>query len=152
MAVLESYGVKILSGEYDTITVNGETVNVCGVDDPIANVDVKNSFTEQLDIVNEASDNGYFTVLLSHKPEYFETYCTYDFDLVLCGHAHGGQWRIPYVVNGFFAPGQGFFPKYAGGEYNSDTMTMIVSRGLSLKHFYVPRIFNRPELVVIDIY
>jgi len=151
MSILESYGVKILSGEYETVSVNGESINICGVDDPIANVDVTKSFVEQLEIVNTASQNGFYTVLLSHRPEYFETYTTYDFDLVLSGHAHGGQWRIPFVLNGVFAPNQGLFPKYAGGQYDSETLTMIVSRGLSLKYVLIPRIFNRPELVIIDI-
>ena len=152
ISVLESYGVKILSGEYDTVTVNGETVNICGVDDPIANVDVSSTFSEQLEYVSGSAQNGNYTILLSHRPEYFETYCTYDFDLVLSGHAHGGQWRIPYILNGVYSPNQGLFPKYAGGQYDSDSLTMIVSRGLSLKHCLVPRIFNRPELVIIDIH
>ena len=73
------------------------------------------------------------------------------FDLVLCGHAHGGQWRIPGLLNGLYAPHQGVFPDYAGGRYDSEDMTMIVSRGLSRETTMVPRIFNRPELVVIDL-
>ncbi len=151
MSVIEGYGIKRLSGEYETVSIKGETFNICGVDDPVANVDVSLPFSEQLQKVNSAAQNGRYTVLLSHRPEYFETYGKYDFDLVLCGHAHGGQWRIPYILNGVFAPDQGLFPKYAGGEYKKDSMTMIVSRGLSLKHYLVPRIFNRPELVIIDI-
>ncbi len=151
ISILESCGVKILSGEYETVSVNGEFINVCGVDDPLANVDVKKSFSEQLETVNEASQNGFYTVLLSHRPEYFEKYATYDFDLVLSGHAHGGQWRIPFVLNGVLAPNQGLFPKYAGGRYDRESLTMIVSRGLSRKYLLVPRIFNRPELVIIDI-
>ena len=151
MAVLESYGVKILSGEYETVYVNGEYINICGVDDPGANVDVSLTFSEQLDDVNTVVQNGFYTILLSHRPECFETYNTYAFDLVLSGHAHGGQWRIPYILNGLFAPNQGIFPKYAGGRYDGENLTMIVSRGLSLKYKLIPRIFNRPELVIIDI-
>ena len=72
-----------------------------------------------------------------------------DFDLVLCGHAHGGQVRIPGLVNGLYAPGQGIFPKYAGGAYKLDKGSMIVSRGLAKSN--LPRVFNRPELVVITL-
>ena len=97
------------------------------------------------------TDTGAYTILLAHRPEYYETYCNYSFDLVLCGHAHGGQWRIPYLINGLYAPNQGIFPKYAGGRYDGDKTTMIVSRGLDIETTWVPRIFNRPELVIIDL-
>ena len=60
--------------------------------------------------------------------------------------------RIPFLVNGLYAPNQGWFPKYAGGRYEADGTTLIVSRGLSTqRQMGVPRIFNRPELVVIEI-
>ena len=73
------------------------------------------------------------------------------FDLALCGHAHGGQFRIPGILNGLYAPNQGFFPKYAGGEYHKKRTVMIVSRGLARESTRVPRFYNRPELVIIDI-
>jgi predicted MPP superfamily phosphohydrolase len=79
-----------------------------------------------------------------------EEYKKMKFDLILSGHAHGGQWRIPYLLNGFYAPDQGFFPEYAGGLYKHSGSVHIVSRGLC-KSDVVPRIFNPPELVVIDV-
>jgi predicted MPP superfamily phosphohydrolase len=91
------------------------------------------------------------TVLLAHRPEYIDSYLDYDFDLILSGHAHGGQWRIPLLINGLYAPNQGWFPKYAGGRYELGNSTFIVSRGLAKESVRVPRIFNPPELVVIDI-
>lgn len=66
-------------------------------------------------------------------------------------HAHGGQWRIPGVLNGLYAPNQGLFPKYGGGRYDFDGQTMIVSRGLARESTRAPRFFNRPELVVIEV-
>ena len=75
----------------------------------------------------------------------------YDFDLVLCGHAHGGQWAIPGILNGLYAPNQGMFPKYAGGRYDFERGTLIVSRGLARESTPAPRVFNRPELVIIDL-
>ncbi len=156
MNLLQQYHVNILSGTFETITVQTETINLCGVDDPdaylITSTGNSNTqhFTEQLNQVKTASENGHYTILLSHRPEYFDLYVD-SFDLVLCGHAHGGQWRIPRLLNGLYAPDQGLFPKYAGGEYQSGNTTMIVSRGLARESTRIPRFYNRPELVVIDL-
>ena len=67
------------------------------------------------------------------------------------GHAHGGQVRIPGLVNGLFSPGEQWFPKYAGGEYRVEETLLIVSRGLSRESTAMPRIWNRPETVVIEL-
>ena len=75
----------------------------------------------------------------------------YPFDLILSGHAHGGQWRIPGILNGLYAPDQGLFPAYAGGRYEMNGATFIVSRGLARESTLAPRVFNRPELIVIDL-
>lgn len=167
MEILEKYNIPVLSGESVTLHINGETIHLCGVNDPDAYIvetdleanpeayiqaqtDKEATFIAQLAAVNEAADEHY-TVLLSHRPEYYEAYAEYGFDLVLCGHAHGGQWRIPGILNGLYAPNQGLFPQYAGGQYDDQGMTMIVSRGLARETTRIPRIFNRPELVVVDI-
>jgi len=155
MGILEKYNIPVLSGSFETISVNGQTVSICGVDDPMAIMSNSGEplvpFEEQLRAVSAAAETDGCTVLLSHRPEYFETYCGYDFDLVLCGHAHGGQWRIPLLLNGLYAPQQGLFPKYAGGLYRENGTAMIVSRGLCRGKSFIPRIFNRPEVVIIDL-
>lgn len=153
MAILQKYGIPVLCGTYDTVTVNGQVIHICGVDDPeIRCIDSGSpSFDDQLTAANLAAQSGNFTILLSHRPERFAAYAAFDFDLVLCGHAHGGQWRIPYLLNGLIAPNQGLFPKYAGGLYEQNGTTMIVSRGLARESTWVPRIFNRPELVIVEI-
>ena len=94
-----------------------------------------------------------FKLLMCHHPEYYKVaVLNRDIDLTIAGHAHGGQVRIPGIVNGLCAPNQGWFPKYAGGRYEVDGTTLIVSRGLSTqRQMSVPRIFNRPEIVVIDL-
>ncbi len=85
-------------------------------------------------------------ILLSHHPEYFDEYLSQkNCDLILSGHAHGGQWRI--FGRGVFAPGQGIFPKYTSGLYKG---RLLVGRGLSNKT-PIPRIFNKKELIVIDL-
>ena len=158
--IVKDCGVNILAGECDTITINGQTISVCGVDDP----DVEFYLAEGVPIewqlknaekaaqeAEKAMGEDIFTILLSHRPELYEIYQNYDFDLVLCGHAHGGQWRIPGLVNGLYVPNQGLFPEYAGGRYDYENGTMIVSRGLARESTSVPRIFNRPELVIVDV-
>lgn len=155
MEILSHYDIKRLSGESDTITVGKEKINICGVDDPDA-MDyvstITESFESQLKSTSTIAENGNYTILLSHRPEKMDDYAQYDFDLVLSGHAHGGQWRFPPLINGLYAPHQGLFPKYAGGEYNKNGTKMIVSRGLSLDATSIPRIYNRPEIVIIDLH
>jgi len=91
-----------------------------------------------------------YKILLSHRPEHIHTYMNYDFDLILSGHSHGGQIRIPWLLNGLYCPNQGFLPKYAGGHYRIDATDFIVSRGLSFRKT-LPRVMNPPEVVVITI-
>ena len=77
-----------------------------------------------------------------------------DFDLILSGHAHGGQWRLPKILDqGLYAPEQGIFPKYTTGMYQYGDTVHIISRGLArpMRMIFIPRIFNRPELSIIDI-
>ncbi len=92
-------------------------------------------------------DRNQFTILLAHKPHYFKNYT--DADLILSGHAHGGQARLPWI-GGIVAPGQGFFPEYTDGFYTMENATMLVSRGLGNSHRF-PRFFNRPELVILTL-
>jgi predicted MPP superfamily phosphohydrolase len=153
MEMFRSYGVTVLNGSVDKITINEQRIMVCGVTDPDAvlytgdGVETKT----QLEHIRSEADRNSYRLLLSHRPELFGLYLQYDFDLVLAGHAHGGQWRLPGFINGVFAPDQGWFPKYAGGIYVAGDTAMIVSRGLARESTKVPRIFNRPELVIVTI-
>ena len=89
-------------------------------------------------------------ILLAHEPQFFDKYASAGYDLVLCGHAHGGQWRIPFTGIGLFAPGQGKFPKYTAGLHEKGGTKMIISRGLGNSEFPL-RLFNRPEIIIIEI-
>lgn len=91
-----------------------------------------------------------FAVLLAHHPEYSQLYGTLGFDLVVSGHAHGGQARMPFLLNGVIAPDEGLLPHYAGGCYRQGQTAHIVSRGVVV-YAYVPRIFNPPEIVCIEV-
>lgn len=144
--LVEQCGVKVLHGDCAELTIGSDTINICGItylsaDDPL--------ITKQLDSAIEKANNDNYTVLLVHSPDNIEkTYLKYNFDLVLCGHTHGGIIHLPFL-NGIYSHGQGLFPKYAGGQYNFENGTsMVISRGLSRSH---PRVFTNPELVFITI-
>lgn len=149
---IKDLGIAVLEGQCKEINIKNQSIQLFGVDDP----DCQNSqYGENKDWYNELYNcnnmvnKDKYSILLSHRPERAEDYSKTNFDLVLCGHAHGGQVRIPFIINGLYAPHQGFLPKYAGGEYDFENNKMIVSRGLMITS--VPRVFNRPEVVVVDL-
>lgn len=151
---IRSYGITVLEGDVVTVDIRGQEIGIAGVDDPCALMDEKGwayppEWTTQLESCAGSLAPSVYTVLLSHRPERMEDYSRNGFDLVLSGHAHGGQIRIPFIMNGLYAPAQGFIPAYAGGEYTMGDTAMIVGRGLARD--WIPRIFNPPELVVVDI-
>lgn len=143
---IQELGVTLLRGTGETRVLNGQTIQFLGIDDPESN-----ESAAQLSAVGEQVRDDVFSVLLAHRPEEIEAYLQLPFDLILSGHAHGGQWRIPGLLNGLLAPNQGLFPDYAGGSYAFENTTLIVSRGLARESTRIPRIFNRPELVAVDI-
>jgi predicted MPP superfamily phosphohydrolase len=152
--ILASCGVKVLEGTTDILELPGGNISVSGIDDPDADRYASRSaaYAEQLDNIAASVNSGMFTLMMSHRPERIQEFLPLNFDLVLSGHAHGGQWRIPFILeNGLLSPNQGLFPKYTNGEYFFGDTELIVSRGLARGSTAVPRIFNRPELVVITL-
>jgi predicted MPP superfamily phosphohydrolase len=90
-----------------------------------------------------------YSILLSHRPELFHIYVDNNIDLVLSGHAHGGQFRIPFI-GGIVAPNQGLFPKYDAGLFGEKETNMIVSRGIG--NSIIPFRFNNPpEIIIIEL-
>lgn len=145
----EEAGVTVLRMSSGVLTVRGQRIALCGVPDPYEMVFSGAPDTEeQIRQAMENVDSADFTVLLAHRPELLAKYAQFPLDLVVSGHAHGGQVRIPGVLNGLYAPNQGWFPKLAGGAYTQDGTTLIVSRGLAVRT-RLPRIFNRPEVVLV---
>ncbi|MGG4407298.1 metallophosphoesterase [Niallia taxi] len=143
-------GVTILHNQREKLQLNGTTFLLAGIADPaISNeasaVTVETELAKTLEGVNDQD----FVVLLSHRPELFSIYAEHNIDLVLSGHAHGGQVRLPFV-GGLVAPDQGFLPMYTAGKYEQDDTAMIVNRGLG--NSIIPqRVFNTPEIVEITI-
>lgn len=154
---LEAVGVNILNNKTTVIEKNGVEYNLLGLQDPATlyrDPVYSNKGYRVADILKDMlyeSDNDNIHILLSHRPELFKVYTEdYDIDLTLTGHAHGGQFRIPFTDISAYAPNQGFLPKYTSGIYINNGNSMIVSRGIGNSVIPV-RIFNMPEIVVIDI-
>lgn len=150
IAVFERFGVPVLRQQKVSFEIGNQQLNLFGVDDPyVLSEGDPRSYGDLLKELGEVLPAEY-NILLAHRPELIEEYKKYGFDLVVSGHSHGGQWRLPLLLNGFYAPDQGFFPRYAGGIYRHGELIHVVSRGLSYNP-RLPRIFNPPELVVIDL-
>lgn len=150
--MFRDHGVRVLINETVPVYTDYGTISLMGVDDPDSRLDIsdRKAMTEFLESTYEPMKMTDYRLLLSHRPEFIDLYMTYKFDLILSGHAHGGQMRIPWLMNGLYSPNQGLFPKYAGGHYRmEDGRDFIVSRGLSFRR-KLPRIFNPPEVVVIE--
>ncbi|MBC8536339.1 metallophosphoesterase [Feifania hominis] len=141
-------GAEILRGRMTTIEVRGVPVTVAGLDDPTGGTAVL--WQRTLEDLSAALPDEGIRVLVSHRPERAADYAESGFDLVVAGHAHGGQARVPLLLNGLFAPNQGFFPAYAGGVYSLGQTTLVVGRGLAFAP-RLPRVWNPPELVIIDL-
>ena len=143
-------GVILLRNDSRLLEREGDRLQLMGVDDcsfhPESNGNLQVLAMEEE--INRMQSDAY-TVLLSHRPELAVVYDRYDVELVLSGHAHGGQFRLP-LIGGLYAPDQGFFPKYTAGIYEMTDMTMVVSRGLGNSAFPL-RFNNRPEIVVVTL-
>ncbi len=148
---LTDTGVNILENSSADITIGDEAITLIGINDPTFRMDIVDDTMEQNiahQLVNVIPDNDNYKVLLAHRPEYFDVYAG-KVDLVLSGHAHGGQFRIPFI-GGLVAPGQGFFPEYYEGSHIKENTEMIVSRGIG--NSIIPfRINNKPEIIVAEL-
>lgn len=147
---LSAAGVITLRDSEVKIERGSDYISLVGVDDPLyaAEYDGAGARMEPAELSDLAGGDS-FTVLLSHRPEYFEQYAASDIDLVLCGHVHGGQFRLPFV-GGLVSPDIGLFPKYDAGEFTENGTTMIVSRGIG--NSVIPLRFNNPpEIVLIQL-
>lgn len=148
---IEGYGIEVLHDEAILLERDGEHLAIAGVDDPsfsskhngIRYSNMSNYIQELFD-----EDEG-FQILLSHRPELFDDYVDAGVELVLSGHAHGGQFRLPFI-GGLVAPNQGLFPEYDAGLFSEEGTNMIVSRGIGNSIFPI-RFNNRPEIIVVEL-
>jgi predicted MPP superfamily phosphohydrolase len=132
---LKALGVHVLEDETILLERQGAFVSLTG------------HFWGDTDHVGELNPHDRYKILLSHQPEDFDNYAAGGYDLVLSGHAHGGQFRLPFI-GGLYAPGQGILPEYDAGLFRVDGTQMMVSRGIGNSSFPV-RFNNRPEVILL---
>ena len=152
---LESFGITILNNKIEYIKLGEEEYRLVGIQDPATLYkDKKYAFIGESNKERAESilhdlfldQRDVFTIVLSHRPEYFDLYKKYDIDIAFTGHAHGGIMRIPFV-GGIYAHAQGWMPKYTAGIHKDTRLNMIVGRGIGNSTIDL-RIFNPPELVL----
>ncbi len=144
---LRESGIEILDLTQKKIRINGNLITVAGTGDPLIYDDADEYTKSFSDAFSDIESTTGLRLLLAHRPEKWRLYAACSFDAAFSGHAHGGQVRIPGILNGLYAPHQGLFPKRAGGLYVNDGFVHSVSRGLSV-FWDLPRIFNPPEIVL----
>ena len=148
--ILKEYNITMLVDESDIIEIRENKIRISGLDDSEGYYFRQRDTTNIQRLATLKSNGEELHLLLSHRPELAEDYANNKFDVVFAGHAHGGQVRIPYLIDGVVAPNQGIFPKYTKGVYELKNNTkMVVSAGLIRNK--VPRIYNKPDLVVTTI-
>jgi predicted MPP superfamily phosphohydrolase len=149
---LEEIGVIVLDNDKIELEDSGESITLLGVKDPSFQSDYL--FGDSETIMADTLDNlmredDKYCILLSHRPELFHIYVDNNIDIVLSGHAHGGQFRIPFI-GGIVAPNQGLFPKYDAGLFWEKETNMIISRGIG--NSIIPFLFNNPpEVIIIEL-
>ncbi len=148
-----SCGIKCLRCSFANIKRNGSRVRIIGVDDPsfFKGCQDRKAKEEMMgERVSELTDPDSYNILLAHKPHLFSRYEEAGADLVFSGHAHGGQFRLPFNIP-LFTPDEGLFPKYAQGVKESENTRMVISRGLGQSA--IPfRLNNSPELVKVTLH
>ena len=147
---LRALGVCVLEDESAELTRDGQSIRLIGLTDigfhPGTLEEKKDALRTALSALLPEDE---FSVTLAHRPELMDVYTECGAPLVLSGHAHGGQIRLP-GIGGLIAPGQGLFPKYTDGKYEENGTTLVVSRGIG--NSVLPlRVNDRPQIVVVQL-
>ena len=147
---LRALGVCVLEDESAELTRGGQSIRLIGLTDigfhPGTLEEKKDALRTALSALLPEDE---FSVTLAHRPELMDVYTECGAPLVLSGHAHGGQIRLP-GIGGLIAPGQGLFPKYTEGKYEENGTTLVVSRGVG--NSVLPlRVNDRPQIVVVQL-
>ena len=145
--LMESYGVRCLSNEMELLYRGDDSIVIIGAEDPNGPADMMSPW--ELSLQAGELYSGKFMLWLAHRNDYITMYRDIGTDLLLCGHAHGGIIRLPYI-GGLLSVHRSFGAEYEAGIYSSGHYLMEVSRGLG-NSIPIPRLFNRPELVVIEL-
>ena len=151
-AMLDKYEVKRLEDEQLSWQIDDGKINIIGVRDPgfMGSYQMNDDEQNQFQSIITALCNDDYSILLTHRPELLSIYAECNVDLVLCGHAHGGQFRLP-LIGPLYAPHQGLFPKYTDGVHVDKNSTEIINRGLGNGKMQF-RTFNNPEVISITLH
>lgn len=156
--VIEQAGAIVLDENYVDVTINGQIIRIGGLYDYAFANDGSASTDEDLmdpkvySFLKDFEDTQSLTIMMSHRPDSFifgEASTTWHIDLVVSGHTHGGQVRLP-VLGGLWAPEQGFFPTYDMGMFEKDLIYIVITSGLGSKTEMMPRLNNPPEITIIN--
>lgn len=139
---MKDMGVRVLENESELF---GDDIEITGLSDSGREPELT------AEEVNALASTDRFRILISHRPDHMDLYRDVDFDLIICGHAHGGQWRIPVIKKGLIAPRQGLFPKYTEGIHEAGGSLVYISRGLASGDSRIPRLYNNPEVGIINL-
>ena len=149
-------GIRVLENEMVHTEAQNQPFVITGLDEgagAYGRFHTKTPQKLQMELLKKTQAEDGVRIVMDHYPENFANagelsynQCTYE--VMVAGHAHGGQVRLP-LIGGLYAPGQGIFPRYTKGIYRAQTSTLIVSNGLG-GQWYLPRFGNRPSVYVID--
>lgn len=143
--MLEKEGIHVLVAQSEEVEIKGSKILVGSI-----SADILNYEQYGIDFIRQYEQSEDFKLLITHFPDlYYEKLADTEIDLGICGHFHGGQVQLPFL-GGLYSADYGFFPKYCDGMFELEKSTIVVSRGLGNSH-KLPRINNRPEIVVIDV-
>lgn len=156
---IEAAGAAVLELACEDVEINGQKLRIGGMYDYAFAMDARNStnpermYPDVYEFLTAFTDTDRFTLMLSHRPDSFifgAASWTWDIDLTVHGHAHGGQVVLPFV-GGLWAGDQGFFPKYVHGIYQKDLIEVLVTSGLGSSRTRIPRFNNPPEIVALEL-
>lgn len=151
--VLDKIGVSYLDNDSVMIKKGHDLLQIVGLNLSLdyynKGGEPKTLTQEDLNTMIPSADQNSYTILLAHVPDYFEEYVDWGADLIVSGHNHGGIMRL-WKIGGVISPRYQLFPKYDAGVFQKRSSVMILSRGLGT-HTIPVRIFNRPELVCLQI-
>ena len=148
----EALGVTVLNDENIYLEKNGEKIQITGIKDPAFKLlydDSEDEIIVKNKLQRLKTEEDFYKILLSHRPELFDLYCDEKYDLIFAGHAHGGQFRFP-LIGALQAPKQGLFPKYTEGFYEKGESIMLLSRGVGYSKIPV-RIYCRPQIILAEL-
>lgn len=146
--LLDQYGVLRMENRYLPLPWNGARLILAGVEDPNGPADMIRPAALAEKLRTEYPDD--FVLWLAHRNDWLRREPTLPVDLILCGHAHGGVIRLPFI-GGLIGTGHRLGADYESGVYRGERYAMLVSRGLGSSS-PIPRLFNRPEIVVITLH